>query len=86
MSISPMFYEQLFRAQIPKVQKKTDNITVFFALSHVNTAFKTLVKLTPGINFTSNLRVPFSYKSVLHNFSLVKFWLCNYLAMGSRRF
>ncbi len=31
-SISPMFYDQLLRPKIPKAQKDTDDLTVFFAL------------------------------------------------------
>jgi len=37
--------------QIPKAQKKTDSLTLFFALlgsARVKAARKTLVKLTPG--------------------------------------
>jgi len=44
-----MFYEQLLRAQIPKLQKDTDAFTVFFALLvflNVKAACKTLIKLT----------------------------------------
>ncbi len=33
VSISPTFYMQLLLVQIPKSQKKTDNLTVFFVLS-----------------------------------------------------
>jgi len=50
MSISSTFYEQLLHAQIPKAQKKTDNLTVFFALSGsvcVKAAHRMLIKLTP---------------------------------------
>jgi len=31
VSISTTFYEQLLRAKIPKAQKDTDDLTVFFA-------------------------------------------------------
>jgi len=50
-SISPTFYEQLLRVQIPKTQKDTDDLTVFFSLlgsALVRTAHKMLVKSTPG--------------------------------------
>jgi hypothetical protein len=45
-SISPTFYELLLRAQLPKAQKDTDDLTVFFALLgsvHKKAAHKTLV-------------------------------------------
>jgi len=32
VSISPTFYAQILHAQIPKEQKKTDGLTVFFEL------------------------------------------------------
>jgi len=62
-SISPMFYEQLLRTQIPKVQKKTDNLPVFFALSGsvwVKAAFRTSMKLTTGLNFINILHTAFT--------------------------
>ena len=49
-AISPTFYEQLLRAQIPKVQKKTVKLTSFIALlgsAHVKAALRMLVKLSP---------------------------------------
>jgi len=49
--ISATFYEQLLHAQIPKAQKKTDSMTVFFALlesAHIKAVRKMLVKSTPG--------------------------------------
>jgi hypothetical protein len=58
VSISPTFYEQLLCSQIPKAQKKLLNLTVFIALLgsvRVKAARRTLVKLTPGINFTNIL-------------------------------
>jgi len=42
-SISPIFYTKLFCRQIPKAQKDTDDLTVFFALlgsGHVKAAGK----------------------------------------------
>jgi len=50
-SISSTFYAKLLCTQIPKVQKKTNGLTVFFALlgsGHVKAACKMLVKSTPG--------------------------------------
>jgi len=41
---------------IPKAQKKTEGLTIFFALLgslHVKAARNNLVKLTPGLNFTN---------------------------------
>jgi len=46
---SPTFYEQLLLAQLPKVQKDTENLTTFFALlgyEPVKASSKMLVKLT----------------------------------------
>ncbi len=43
-------------------------------------ACKMLIKLTIGINFVIILLGPFSYTNVLSSFSLVTFWLCNFLA------
>jgi hypothetical protein len=51
-SILPTFYEQLLRTQIPKVQKNTVKLSVFFALlgsACVKAAHKMLVKSTPGL-------------------------------------
>jgi len=48
-SISPTFYEKLLRAQIPKVQKESEVISIFLRfwdLYRVKAACKTLVKLT----------------------------------------
>ncbi len=52
MAISSTFYEQLLRTQIPKAQKDTDELTVFFMLSgsaRTKTACKTLMKSTPRV-------------------------------------
>ena len=57
-SISPTFYEQLLRVQIPKAQKAALLDCLFFALlgtALVKTARRTLVKLTLG---RVKLRVP----------------------------
>jgi len=51
VSISSTFYEQHLRVQISKAQKKTDSLTVFFALlesARVKASPKMLVKLTPA--------------------------------------
>jgi len=45
-----MFYKQLLRPKIPKAQKDTDDLTIFFVFfgsSAVKAASKTLVKSTP---------------------------------------
>jgi len=42
---------QLLFAQVPKAQKKTDSLTIFFAFlgsACVKASHKTLIKLTPG--------------------------------------
>jgi len=49
-SISPTFYEQLLHAQIPKAQKDTDDLTVFFALlgsAGVKTSCKHVGEIDP---------------------------------------
>jgi len=54
VSISSMFYEQLFCLQIPKAQKSCLTFTVFFALLVsvcVKAARRTLMKLTLGFAF-----------------------------------
>jgi len=58
-----MFHKQLLRIQIPKRKKKTDSLTIFFALSVselVKAACKMLIKLTLGHRFQR-----LDYKSVL---------------------
>jgi len=55
-SISSMFYKQLWSSQILKVQKKPDNLTLFFELMgsvRLTAARRMLLKLNPGVNFTS---------------------------------
>jgi len=50
--ISPTFYDQLSRSKIPKAQKDTYDLTVFFVLlgsSSVKAEHKMLVKLTPDV-------------------------------------
>jgi len=58
-SISPTFYSKLLLAHIPKAQKRTDSLTVFFALlgsSYIKAARRTLMKLAPeGPAFASSL-------------------------------
>jgi len=57
--------EQLLLAQIPKAQKKTDKLPVFFTLlgsGQVIAALRTLMKLTPGVNFINVLHTNFSYQ------------------------
>jgi len=61
-SISSTFDEQRLHLQI---LKKTDKFTVFFALSGsagMKAACRTLVKLTPGLNFTNILWAAFTLK------------------------
>jgi len=62
-SISSTFYEQLLLAQIPKAQKKTYNLTVFFVLlgsALKKAAYRMLIKLTPVVNFINILQVAFA--------------------------
>jgi len=52
-SISSTFHEQHLSAQIPKAQKKTVKLSVFFTLlgsAPENAALRTLMKLTPDSN------------------------------------
>ncbi len=73
VSISQTFYELFLRMQITKVEKKTDNMTVSFALSgseRVRAAWIILLKLTPGVNFTSIIRAAsFAFKCFAQLFS-----------------
>jgi len=51
VSISPMFYERIFRVQIPKVQKRLTTWLSFIALlgsARIKAACRTLLKLTPN--------------------------------------
>jgi len=53
VSISSTFDEQFLLVQIPKAQKKTDNLTVFFALlgfACTKAAHRMLMKLDPEGN------------------------------------
>jgi len=82
VSISPMLYERLLCTQIPKVPKETKNFTIFIALLgsvYAKAAHRPLMKFTPRVNFINILFDNFSYKSAMHSFSLVTFWLCNFL-------
>jgi len=49
-SISPMLYEQFLSPQIPKAQKNTIKLSVFFmrfGSLHIKAVYKMLVKLSP---------------------------------------
>jgi len=55
--------QEAFTRTDPESKKKTDNLTVFFALSGsalVKAACKWLVKLTPGLNFINILCTAFT--------------------------
>jgi len=59
-----MFYEQLLRTQIPKAENFTGNMTVIFALlgsAHVKAARRSLMKLTPDVNFINTLCAAFTH-------------------------
>jgi hypothetical protein len=78
VSISSTFYAQLLCAKIPKSAKKTDNLSIFFALLEslfVKAASKMLMKFTPGVNFINILCVHCLYESASSSFSLVMFLL-----------
>ncbi len=38
------------------------------------------MNLTSGVNLTNILRAPFLHLSVLHSFSLITVWLCNFFS------
>jgi len=60
-----MFYTKLSRAQIPKAQKDTGDLTVIFALLGSflgKVANKMLVKSTPGCQFHQHFTRSFSAK------------------------
>ncbi len=62
MSISSMFFEQLLLLQITKAQKKTVKPAVSFVLlgpTSLKAVRRMLMKLIPGVNFTSVLRAAF---------------------------
>jgi hypothetical protein len=63
--ISPTFYSKLLLAQIPKIQKDTNNLAVFLCFwdlleSRAKALRETLAKLTPGLNFINVLRTAFT--------------------------
>jgi hypothetical protein len=48
----------------PEGTKNTDDLTVLFALlgsAHAKAARRTLMKLTPGVNFTNIIRTAFAH-------------------------
>jgi len=60
----------------PKSAKNTVKLSVFFVLLGsvcLKAAHKTLIKLTPGINFISIILMRFSYESELSSLSLITF-------------
>jgi hypothetical protein len=61
-------------AQIPKAQRNSQSVSLFVLLgsARVKAAYRKLVKLTLGVNFTNNLRAqnPKSAKKYNHSFSL----------------
>jgi len=65
-----------------KRKKNSQVVSLFFAVlgSSRAKAARTVLKLTQGFNFINISQAPFSYKGVLHSFSLVTVWLCNFLA------
>jgi len=59
-SISSTFYEQLFSTQIPKAQKRPSSCQPLLALlgsACVKAAYRTLMKLTPGLNVPDRFTV-----------------------------
>jgi len=85
VSISSTFYVQLLRSQVPKGPNDTADLTIFFAHSGstcIKAVCRTLMKLSPGVNFINILRSTFLYASVLCGFSLVTVCLCDFLVKG----
>jgi len=48
-SISSTFYEQLLQAQIPKEQKDSQVVSLYFSFACAKAACKMLMKLTRGV-------------------------------------
>jgi len=66
-----------------KSVKNASKLYVFFALlgsGNVKVSQKTLVKTAPSVNFINILCSNFSYESAFCCFSLIKVWLCDFLA------
>ena len=81
VSISPTFYTQLLRVQIPKVQKDSQVMQLFALLvpARLKAVHKHVDDLKPGVNFTNILREAFLYKSVMHSFSPLIVHVCTFL-------
>jgi len=73
-----MFYDQLLCMQIPEVQKYSQAISFFVLLgsAHKKVSSKSLMKLTPVVNFINIFCEPFSYKSLFSSYDLAlnKLW------------
>jgi len=78
LSISSTLYAHIFCTNFltkpERNQKKLPKQRSYEKFVH-----KTLMKLTPVVNFTNILLAAFLCKIVLHNFSLHTVWLCKFL-------
>jgi len=64
-----------------KITKLCFGFEIFWRLNiGKKIARNVLMKLTEGFNFTNILLQPFLYKSVLHTFTVITVWLCDFLA------
>jgi len=68
--------QQQSNQQLPQLQQPT-TVTLNPAL-HSAAGNISASAPPPGVNFINILLSPFSYESVLHSFSLVTVWLCNF--------
>ncbi len=69
--------------QIPKAQKNTDNLGVFFALlgsERIKDADQYNNEIDPWCQFQQYFIFVFLYKSDFYSFFLLTFWLRNFLA------
>ena len=79
-------YSLVLRVQIPKSQKDSQVISrkkltdLLYCCTSPDFGLyavcSSLVKLTPGVNFTNILWAAFLYKSVLHSFYVLTVWVC----------
>jgi len=78
-SISPKFYSQLLRAQIPKEQKIQENHQSFFSLLGsvcIKASSKLLVKSTPCLgteDFVFGTEIYFSFAKFIYKSIFIKF-------------
>jgi hypothetical protein len=85
MSISPIFYKQLFHTKVfcTAFLSLQFGFVIFWQKDFgTKAAHKMLVKLTPGVNFTNIKQAAFSYQSFLRSLYVLTIWVCNFLVKG----